>query len=436
MGTIKISKKRINLGDARLEQATIKDYGETINVLGSVSGTTDIDLELGNVVTATISSATTFTFSNPPVSGIAGSFTLIVTNPSTNITWPSAVKWPAATEPTWTTTGTDVIAFFTQDAGTIWYGALSGADYAGVTPTYGYIGGGGASGVSLLTTERVTFSTGVFAANATSNLSTTRDGLGGISDTVTYGYFGGGESNGANQTTTDRITFATGVTAANATSNLLTARRYLTGLSDGSTYGYFAGGFITGNSAIVERITFSSGTTAANTSNLPQARYGVTGLSDGATYGYVGGGDTAGGGGPVDTTDRITFSTSAIAANTASNLKSARYFPSAVSDTSTYGYFAGGDSAGTKVKVADRLTFSTSVTAANTASNLSTDRHSPAGVGDSSTYGYFAGGNSGAYVLTTDRIVFSTGITSAATGSNLPTIRGFASSMGVSETSV
>jgi len=123
---IRISKKRINLEDARLERPVLQDYGETVNERGSISGAQSIDLELGNVVTATIGGATTLTFTNPPVSGTAGSLTLVVTNPSTNITWGSTVTWAGGTEPTWTTTGIDVITFFTTDGGTTWYGFASG----------------------------------------------------------------------------------------------------------------------------------------------------------------------------------------------------------------------------------------------------------------------------------------------------------------------
>ena len=46
-------------------------------------------------------------------------------------------------------------------------------------------------------------------------------------------------------------------------------------------YGYFAGGETTAAVATADRITFSTGTTAAFTaSNLSQARYGLAGVSD------------------------------------------------------------------------------------------------------------------------------------------------------------
>jgi len=82
-----------------------------------------VDLELGNVFTYTLSGGQTVTFTNPPASGTAGSFTMIVTNGgSATLTWPTTVDWPAATAPTLTASGVDVLFFTTIDGGTIWYG--------------------------------------------------------------------------------------------------------------------------------------------------------------------------------------------------------------------------------------------------------------------------------------------------------------------------
>jgi len=123
----------INMSDNILQRPTIKDYGETVNAIGSIGGgTQDIDLTLGNVVSGTVDTGTTtFTFSNPPATGIAGSFTLILTNGgSQTINWPGAVKWPNATAPSLTSSGIDILTFFTIDAGTTWYGFLSGKGMA------------------------------------------------------------------------------------------------------------------------------------------------------------------------------------------------------------------------------------------------------------------------------------------------------------------
>jgi hypothetical protein len=117
--------------DQLVTRPEIKDYAESVNAIGATGGgTQDIDLTLGNVVTATVdTSANTFTFSNPPATGKCGSFTLILTNGgSQTVNWPGAVDWAGGTAPTLTTAGIDVITFTTIDAGTIWYGFAAGLD--------------------------------------------------------------------------------------------------------------------------------------------------------------------------------------------------------------------------------------------------------------------------------------------------------------------
>ena len=125
------SGEEIGVADNTVTRPVFKDYGETVNAIGSIGGgTQDIDLESGNVVTGTVdTSETTFTFSNPPATGTAGSFTLILTNGgSQTVNWPAAVDWAGSTAPTLTTSGVDVITFTTIDAGTIWYGFAAGLD--------------------------------------------------------------------------------------------------------------------------------------------------------------------------------------------------------------------------------------------------------------------------------------------------------------------
>ena len=120
-----------NMADALLTRPKIQDYGESVNALGDLGGGSDaIDIELGNVVTATVSTAEqTFTFTNPSDSGTACSFTLILTNGgSQTVNWPAAVDWAGGTAPTLTTAGVDVLTFTTVDAGTTWYGFATGLD--------------------------------------------------------------------------------------------------------------------------------------------------------------------------------------------------------------------------------------------------------------------------------------------------------------------
>lgn len=117
-----------NAADQGLTRPYIKDAAEVVNALGSAGGARTIDLELGNVVTATVATSTvTWTFSNPPASGRAGSFTLILTNGgSQTVNWPASVKWADDEAPTLTVSGVDILEFLTVDGGTTWYGFAAG----------------------------------------------------------------------------------------------------------------------------------------------------------------------------------------------------------------------------------------------------------------------------------------------------------------------
>jgi len=113
--------------DNELSRANLKDYGEVTNVIGATGGgTQDIDLTLGNSVSATVdTSANTFTFSNPTASPATCSFTLFLTNGgSQTVNWPASVAWPGGIDPTLTASGLDILYFTTIDGGTTWHGSL------------------------------------------------------------------------------------------------------------------------------------------------------------------------------------------------------------------------------------------------------------------------------------------------------------------------
>jgi len=118
--TIKVSKNRIDFGTVGM-----KNYAESVNALGNVTGATTIDYSLGQVVTATVTGTVTWTITNPPASGKAGSLTLILTNGGTATqTWPSGTKWSYNTAPVLIASGVDVLSFFTTDGGTTWLGVF------------------------------------------------------------------------------------------------------------------------------------------------------------------------------------------------------------------------------------------------------------------------------------------------------------------------
>ena len=120
-------------GDVDITGELIVDsYNETYAAVTSSSNATTVDCEAGNAFSHTLTENTTFTFSNPPASGTAYSFSLeIIQDASASgytVTWPSSVDWPAATAPTLTATASakDVFVFYTRDGGTTWYGFTAG----------------------------------------------------------------------------------------------------------------------------------------------------------------------------------------------------------------------------------------------------------------------------------------------------------------------
>jgi hypothetical protein len=107
-------------------------YSETKTVI-TPSASMTIDLSLGSHFTLSNTTTGTMTFSNPPASGRAGSFTLAVTGNGSShpITWPGSVLWAGNAAPTLTTTNNkvDFLTFITYDGGTTWYGFVGGQNF-------------------------------------------------------------------------------------------------------------------------------------------------------------------------------------------------------------------------------------------------------------------------------------------------------------------
>jgi len=115
------------LGKNIISGSNLQDYIEVTNEIGNATGAKTIDLALGNSVTATTTGATTWTFTNAATAPALCGFSLkLVNGGSQTQTWPTTVDWPAATAPTLTAAGTDVLVFITCDAGVTWYGFTAG----------------------------------------------------------------------------------------------------------------------------------------------------------------------------------------------------------------------------------------------------------------------------------------------------------------------
>jgi hypothetical protein len=115
------------MGSAIVSGEFIADsVNETYSALSGTAVT--VNCETGNFFSLSTSGNTTFTFSNPPASGTAYSFTLRLTAGGTHtITYPASVDWAGGTAPDAPASGeTDLLAFATHDGGTTWYGFLAG----------------------------------------------------------------------------------------------------------------------------------------------------------------------------------------------------------------------------------------------------------------------------------------------------------------------
>jgi hypothetical protein len=82
-----------------------------------------INCSQGIFFRATVSSSTTFSFTNVPTS-VAYSCVLEITHSAGTIAWPNTVVWPGDVAPTTTPGKTHLFVFITDDDGARWRGAF------------------------------------------------------------------------------------------------------------------------------------------------------------------------------------------------------------------------------------------------------------------------------------------------------------------------
>jgi hypothetical protein len=121
----------VAMANNTLSNAKLTSYKETVVANTITTNTHTIDLSLSNVFDLTLANAAiAISFTNPPATGTAYSFTIQCKQDATGsrvITWPASVKYPNASTPTMSTGANkiDIFSFFTLDGGTIYAGALS-----------------------------------------------------------------------------------------------------------------------------------------------------------------------------------------------------------------------------------------------------------------------------------------------------------------------
>ena len=107
---------------------TAKTFQEQYYDAGS-GASVALDLENANNFEYEVTNNATFTFDNPPGAPKAFGFTLVLENGGAyTITWPTGVLWANGNAPTLTTSGKDILVFYTYDTGTTYYGFLSAAN--------------------------------------------------------------------------------------------------------------------------------------------------------------------------------------------------------------------------------------------------------------------------------------------------------------------
>ena len=113
----------------------VSSYSENVNFLGSVSGSTALDVGTYSVFVADISGSTSVTFTlSGAVSGRLSSATLILIfsgSASRSVSLAFNPKYVGGGGPTYSTTAvTDIISFFTANAGTTTYVSVVGQGFA------------------------------------------------------------------------------------------------------------------------------------------------------------------------------------------------------------------------------------------------------------------------------------------------------------------
>jgi hypothetical protein len=106
--------------------ATTTAFG--LNALGNISGTQTLDADVNNAFEATVTGTITLLDLSTTSTGAVYVTLRLQNGGAYDITWASDINWPGGTAPTLTSSGTDILTFYTDDSGTRWWGALAMSD--------------------------------------------------------------------------------------------------------------------------------------------------------------------------------------------------------------------------------------------------------------------------------------------------------------------
>lgn len=106
------------------------------NVIALSGAAQAINVAAGRNFTSIISAATTFTITGSPATRSVRVLVAITNGGSQTVTWPAAITWVNGSQPSMRASGVDIIAIWTFNGGTNWYGQnLTPSDSSGGTVT-------------------------------------------------------------------------------------------------------------------------------------------------------------------------------------------------------------------------------------------------------------------------------------------------------------
>lgn len=104
---------------------------ESVQTLGTVTGTTNILGTSGNIVTLSLGGDTFLNFTAGASTGFCRVLTLIITNGGAyTLTWAGSVLWSDGAAPTLSESGIDIVTLITTTGGSVWLGSLTGRAFA------------------------------------------------------------------------------------------------------------------------------------------------------------------------------------------------------------------------------------------------------------------------------------------------------------------
>jgi hypothetical protein len=239
--------------------------------------------------------------------------------------------------------------------------------------------------------ERMIFATDTAATVSRAPLVNNNHSL-AAAGTLSAGWFGGGYGNGS---TIQRITYTTDTATPSIRGPLSQNRYRMSGTSDTTTYGWYGGATNPNYASLVDRVTYASDTTTTSVRGPLTANTYYNTATGTVSYGWYAGG---GGSSVISSIDRITYANDTATATSRGPLSARNYrFAGSVTDSNTYGWFAGGKAIEAfpypaASSTVNRITYANDTVTTSIRGPLSSTRYQTGGATCNDTYGWIGGG--------------------------------------------